>query len=216
MQKKILIVGASGHAKVIVDIVEREGRCVIMGILDRKLPAGSLFQGYEIVGRDDEAEKFSSTCDGAIIAIGDNYVRSLVAEKVGKHLPFETAIHPTAVVARGVAIGQGTVVMARAVVNPGCEVGTHCILNTAASLDHDSTLGDYASLAPGVVTGGNCHVGTFSAVSIGAILKHGVSIGPDSVVGAGSLVLTDIEANVVAYGSPARIVRMRSRGDKYL
>jgi sugar O-acyltransferase (sialic acid O-acetyltransferase NeuD family) len=216
MKQKILIVGASGHAKVIVDIVELEGRYAIAGILDKSAPVGGKFCGYEIVGRDDEGEKFAGECAGAIIAIGDNFVRSLVAQKVGAFLPFVTAIHPSATIARDAKIGPGTVVMAGVKVNPGCTIGMHCILNTGSSLDHDSTLGDFASLAPGVVTGGNCSIGAYSAVSIGAILKHGVAIGQDSVIGAGALVLSNIDANVVAYGSPARTLRKRSRGEKYL
>jgi sugar O-acyltransferase (sialic acid O-acetyltransferase NeuD family) len=216
MKKKILIVGASGHARVIVDIVECAGIYEIAGILDKNLPIGSRFQGYEVLGTDDEGGKFAGKVDGTLIAIGDNAVRARVAEKVGKFLPFVTAVHPAATVARGVEIGEGTVVMAGARINPGSVIGRFCILNTSSSLDHDCTLANYASLAPGVVTGGNCHVGEFSAVSIGAVVKHGVKIGAETVIGAGAVVLGDIEANTVAYGCPARIVRKRNHGEKYL
>jgi sugar O-acyltransferase (sialic acid O-acetyltransferase NeuD family) len=216
MKKKILIIGASGHAKVIIDIVELEGKYAIGGILDKNAPKGITFCGYEILGRDDDSAQFEGRYAGAIIAVGDNFMRSIVAAKVGRHLSFVSAIHPSATIARDAKIGPGTVIMAGARVNPGCAIGEHCILNTGSSLDHDSTLDDFASLAPGAITGGNCHIGEQSAISIGAVLRHGITIGQDTVVGAGALVLENIPANVVAYGTPARTIRERNRGDKYL
>jgi acetyltransferase-like isoleucine patch superfamily enzyme len=106
--------------------------------------------------------------------------------------------------------------MAGAVVNPCCNIGRFCIVNTNASIDHDSIMEDFSSLAPGVATGGNCRIGIFSAVSIGAILRHGVTIGDHSVVGSASTVLRDVEAFSVAYGTPAKKIRDRQQGDKYL
>jgi acetyltransferase-like isoleucine patch superfamily enzyme len=106
--------------------------------------------------------------------------------------------------------------MAGAVVNPCCQVGRFCIVNTNASLDHDCVMEDYASLAPGVTTGGNCRIGSHAAVSIGAVLRHGITIGEHSVVGAGSLVLGPVDAFSIAYGTPARKIRDRQPGDKYL
>jgi acetyltransferase-like isoleucine patch superfamily enzyme len=106
--------------------------------------------------------------------------------------------------------------MAGAAINPCCSVGRFCIMNTNSSLDHDSTLEDFASLAPGATTGGNCRIGQFSAVGIGAVMIHGIHVGEHTVIGAGSLVMKPIESFVVAYGSPARAVRNRKQGDEYL
>jgi FlaA1/EpsC-like NDP-sugar epimerase len=86
MDNKVIIVGASGQARVVIDIVECEGRLSIVGILDRKLPAGTQFQGYKVLGSDEEAERFAPLCDCAIVAVGDNFVRSLVVEKVGRFI----------------------------------------------------------------------------------------------------------------------------------
>jgi acetyltransferase-like isoleucine patch superfamily enzyme len=106
--------------------------------------------------------------------------------------------------------------MAGVVVNPCCAVGRLCILNTGASLDHDSVMHDHSSLAPHATTGGNCEIGAYSAVSIGAVLIHGVKVGEHSVVGAGAVVTRAVRPYRVVYGVPAREVRERRAGDRYL
>jgi acetyltransferase-like isoleucine patch superfamily enzyme len=106
--------------------------------------------------------------------------------------------------------------MAGAVINPSCTIGRFCIVNTKASLDHDSVMDDFSSLAPGVTVGGNCRIGTHSAIGIGAVLRHGITIGDHTVVGAGSLVMSCVESFSVAYGVPARRIRDRRQGDKYM
>jgi sugar O-acyltransferase (sialic acid O-acetyltransferase NeuD family) len=154
-----------------------------------------------------------------LIAIGDNWKRHLVSEKVKSLLPqfqFVHVVHPSAQVARGVTIGDGSVLMAGAIVNSDSGVGRFCILNTRASLDHDSLMEDFSSLAPNAVTGGNVQIGTCSAVSLGASIIHGVKIGEHSVIGAGALVVDDIPHHSVAYGTPAKVMRKRVEGDKYL
>jgi acetyltransferase-like isoleucine patch superfamily enzyme len=106
--------------------------------------------------------------------------------------------------------------MAGAIINPNSTIGEHCIVNTASSIDHDSILERFSSVAPGVITGGNVRVGEFSALSLRAAVIHGCSIGPHTIVGAGATVLKDIPAFAVAYGTPARVVRTRAAGEKYL
>lgn len=124
--------------------------------------------------------------------------------------------HPKASIGEEVSIGVRTVVMAGASISPCSSVGRFCILNPNSSRDHDSVLEDFASLAPGATTGGNRRIGHYSAISIGAILVQGIHIGEHTVVGAGSLVMKPIESFVVAYGTPAKAVRDRKHGDKYL
>jgi acetyltransferase-like isoleucine patch superfamily enzyme len=101
-------------------------------------------------------------------------------------------------------------------VGAGCTLGPGSLINTQASLDHDSNLGAFASLAPGAVTGGRVQVGERSFIGLGAQLVHGITIGADTVVGAGSLVLKDLPAGVVGYGSPARVIRTRHADEPYL
>ncbi len=217
----IVIIGSSGHAKVIIDIVEQEGRYNIAGLLDRYRKVGEQALGYQVLGQEEDLPELttSRTLRGAIAAIGDNFIRSQVAARVRDvcpDLPFVNAIHPKASIGRDVSVGEGTVIMAGVTVNPCCAIGRFCILNTNASLDHDSVMEDFSSLAPRVTTGGNCRIGGYSAVSIGAVLIHDICIGEHTVIGAGSIVLKNLESFSVAYGSPAKAIRKRKPGDKYL
>lgn len=220
--QKIIVFGASGHAKVVIDILEKSGRWEIVGIVDGKQSgaAGSVF-GHDILGADEDLPGIVEKMDvvHGIIAVGDNFLRNRIHQKILNLCPgfkFGTAVHPDSSIARGVTIGDGTVIMAGAVINSDAKVGRFCIVNTNASLDHDSHLDDFASLAPGAVLGGNVTVGPFSAVSLGAMVKHGVTIGGHAVVGAGSIVMRDVPGLSVSYGQPCRFVRSRKPGDSYL
>ncbi|MGB8419087.1 acetyltransferase [Paraburkholderia sp.] len=219
--QNIVLVGSSGHAKVIIDIVEKQGRYRIAGLIDAFRAVGEATLGYPVLGGESDLDRLVTEHDlkGVIVAIGDNSVRAKVADKVADvcpQLPFVNAVHPAASVGKGTSMGAGTVVMAGAVINADCRVGRLCIVNTKASLDHDCIMEDFSSLAPGVTTGGNCRIGSHAAVSIGAVLRHGITIGEHSVVGAGSIVLKAVDAFSVTYGNPATKVRGRQPGDKYL
>lgn len=219
--QNIVLVGSSGHAKVIIDIVEKQGTYRIAGLIDAFRAVGETTLGYPVLGGESDLTRLAIEHDlkGVLVAIGDNSVRAKVAAKVADlcpQLPFVSAVHPTACVGKGTSLGAGTVVMAGAVINADCRVGRFCIVNTKASLDHDCIMEDFSSLAPGVTTGGNCRIGSHTAVSIGAVLRHGITIGEHSVVGAGSIVMKPVDAFSVAYGSPAKKIRARQQGDKYL
>lgn len=219
--ERILIVGSSGHAKVVADIVRRAGVYTIVGLVDSFRAVGERTLGYPVLGREEDLPRLTETeqVSAVLVAIGDNFLRSTVAARVSQLCPalsFPTAIHPCASVASDVSVSEGCVIMAGAIVNPGCTVGRFCILNTKSSLDHDSHMADFSSLAPGATTGGYCRIGSHSAVSIGALLAHRVCIGEHTVVGAGATVLDNMGAFQVVYGTPAKAVRARHAGDKYL
>ena len=219
--QKMLIVGSSGQAKVIIDIVEQLGQCHIVGLIDSFRQVGETTLGYTILGGEADLPELVSAhgIEGVLIAIGDNFVRSAVATRVAALCPelaFLTAIHPSAMIGSRVTIGPGTVIMAGAVVNPCCVIERCSIINSRASLDHDSVMGEFSSLAPGVTTGGNCSIGAFAAVGIGATLKHGINIGEHVVIGAGATVISSVAPMSVAYGNPARVIRARQQGEKYL
>ena len=219
--ENIVIIGSSGHAKVIIDIVEQEGLYKIAGLLHRHQKVGEQTLGYQVLGQDEDLPQLmeNHSLRGAIVAIGDNFIRSKVVDRLREicpALPFVSAIHPKASIAKDVFIGEGTVIMAGVTINPCCSIGQFCILNTNSSLDHDSVIKDFSSIAPRVTTGGDCEIGAYSAVSIGAVLTQGIHIGEHTVIGAGSTVLKNIGSFKVAYGTPAKAVRDRKPGDKYL
>lgn len=217
----IVIIGSSGHARVIIDIIQQEGKYRIIGLIDRYRKIDEETLGYRVMGGEEDLSTLikAHALEGVIVAIGDNFSRSIVAARIRglcPDLPFVSAIHPKASVATNVSIGPGTVIMAGVCIGPCSSIGESCILNTGSSLDHDSVMLNFSSLAPRATTGGNCRIGEFSAIGIGATLIHGVNIGEHSVVGAASLVLGSVEPFVVAYGTPAKTVRRRRPGDKYL
>lgn len=205
----------------IIDIVEQGDQYRIVGLLDRKRTPGEHTLGYPILGHEEDLPQLIQThgVEGAVVAVGDNFVRADVVKRIRKanpRLPFVRAIHPAASIATDVSVGEGAVIMAGVSINSSTVVGRFCILNTNSSLDHDSTLADFASLGPRAATGGQCHVGEGAAIGIGAIIINGVRIGQHTVIGAGSLVLKAVEPFVVAYGAPAQVIRSRKPGDPYL
>lgn len=218
--KKLIIIGASGHGKVVADTVICRGEWRVLGFLDGQV-VGVVVAGLSVLGRDDELAAVAEIqgCDSVCIGIGDNFTRELQMDRCRaavSELSFPTVVHPAAVIASDVSLGEGTVVVGGAVVNVSARVGRGCILNTKSSLDHDCVMEDFASLAPGVTVGGESFVGRGAAIGIGATVLNRVRIGAGTVVGAGSTVIHDLPPGVIAYGTPARIVRERQASDPYL
>ncbi len=217
---KVLIFGSSGHSKVVIDIFEKYENIEIIGLIDGNKVIGEEILGYKIIGNEEDLpvimEKFPDT--QFFIAIGDNWIRNKVHYKILTNYSkanFISAIHPSAQIGKNVSIGLGAVIMAGAVVNSDSQIGDFTIINTNSSLDHDSVMGDFSSLAPNVAVGGNVNIGCFSAISIAATIIHGLKIGEHTIVGAGSLVLKDLDPKYVYYGIPANKIRARKIGEKY-
>lgn len=218
---RIILAGASGQAKVIADIVECAGEHQVVGVVARDQPPGSDFMGYPVLGCDTDLPALAREhgAEGAIIAIGDNWTRGRLAERYRQEMPelaFPTAVHPSSVLARGVTVGEGTIVMAGVVVNGPSRIGRHCAVCTRSSLDHDSVMEDFSSLAAGVALGGLVHVGEYSAIGMGVASRHCIRIGSHTVVGVGAVVVRDLPDHVVAFGVPARVHRTRQTGEPYL
>lgn len=217
----IVIIGASGHGGMILDIIERQGRYKVAGFIDSFKEKGSKHYGYEILGNERDIPELipKFNLHGAILAIGNNWTRKSMSDKIGKIAPtlkIVSAVHPTAIIGKSVKIGKGSVIMPGAIVNPHSTLGDFCIVNTNSSLGHDGIMEDYSSIASGVCTGGNLVVGRFSAISLGANIIENITIGAHSIVGAGSLVIKDVGNFSIVYGSPARFVRGRNMEDPYL
>jgi len=211
----LIIIGASGHAVSCANVAVSAGFNII-GFIDDAKVASSVV-GIPVFGRETFLTKHSLV--NCVVAIGDNFLRQKVVEQLLNDLPnisFSSVIHATASIGMNTQIGDGCVVMPNSVVGPNCELGAHCIVNTKASIDHDSALSDFASVAPGVTMGGGVSVGHGSAISIGVTVKHGVALGSHSVVGASSYVHDDIPNNVLCFGTPAKVIRTRTPGERYL
>lgn len=213
----IIIYGCGGHAKVVADIVEKTGKYQIIGFIDDTRSECGTFLDYPVYTSISNPHLDAITA--GIVAIGDNWVRACVVEKIIQQIPhfqFITAVYPSTHIGRGVKIGCGTVIMPGVTINADTFIGRHCILNTSSSIDHDCKFEDFVSIAPGVIVGGNVTIGPSTAVGLGTKVIHRIDIGQNTVIGAGSLVTKSLPDNIMAYGSPCKFVRARNYGDSYL
>lgn len=220
MRPRLAVVGAGGHARVILDVFRRGQVLDVVGLLDRTLPEGERF-GYRVLGTPEEIERIAGAfgITAIFVAIGDNWRRAQVTEGIAAgtaELDFPSAIHPSAVVGDDVQVGAGTSLLAGSVLGPGSRIGRGTVINTNASVDHDCSLGEYSSISPGATLAGGVEVGPYVVVGPGACVIEQVRIGEHTVVGAGAVVTRDLPSNVVAYGNPAKVVRRRDAGAPYL
>ncbi|MEM9142816.1 MAG: acetyltransferase [Bacteroidota bacterium] len=218
--KNIVIFGAYGHGSVVLDCIEKEGKYRIIGFLDSFKKRGLHLNGYTVLGSEFHLPYLiqKHNIHAGIIAIGDNWLRKLLVDRIAKIAPgfeYVHTVHPKAVIGKDVRIGKGSVVLPGAVVEANATVGTFCIVNTNASLGHHGRMGDYSSLAPKSCTGGHFILGKFSAICLGTSVIDNITISEHSVVGAGSLVVGNIGSYTVAYGAPAKKIRPRAAGEPY-
>jgi len=206
--RNIVIWGAGGHAKVVADIIRIRNEFSIEGFLDDVAPerAGEKFVGGKVLaGSEATLKKLRE--EGVvhmIIAVGNCAARLRLMDNVcqmGFTLP--AVIHPFSSIAADVSIGEGCVVAAGAVINPGSSIGRGVIVNTCASVDHDCNVGDGVHICPGSRLAGGVKIGALTWIGIGSSIKDGVTIGNNVLIGAGSVVVNDICDNMVAYGVPA-------------
>lgn len=205
-REKIFLFGASGHAKVVTDIIERQGVYQIAFLVDDDPELkGTEIYGYQILGGKAELLSHREEVSGGIVAIGSNPARIKVAAWLEENdFSFVTAVHPSAQLGRGVRIGAGTVVMAGAVINSDTVIGSNAIINTRASIDHDCSIGDGVHIAPGATLCGTIKVGDGSFICAGTTVIPNLSIGQHVIVGAGSTVIRDVPGSVKVLGSPAK------------
>jgi acetyltransferase EpsM len=199
------VFGGGGHGRVLLDVIERQGQYRAVEVLDDALAPETMVSGVPVSGgRDRLAELGAQGIRTGLIAIGDNESRESLADlALGAGLGFLKAVDPSAEIARGVPVGEGTFAARGVIVNVGCSVGAHVILNTACTVDHDSTVGPFAHLSPGVHVSGGCTIGARSHVGIGASVAQGLVIGEGAIVGAGSVVLGDVSPGTTVVGVPA-------------
>lgn len=209
----LLIFGASGHAKVIMDIVEK-GNDYTVGLVVDDNPAlqGTYIYGYRILGgRNVLSGSRTGQSRGmhAVVAIGNNRIRADIANWLcanGATLS-RALVHPSAQLARGVVVGDGSVVMAGAIINPDAHIGRNVIVNTGAVVEHDCTIGDTVHVAPGATLCGGITVGENSMVGAGVVIHPNVRIGRNVIIGAGATVLGDVQDGLTMAGTPAKPIK---------
>ncbi|WP_033068642.1 acetyltransferase [Thalassospira australica] len=201
----LVIVGASGHARVIAAAALQCGGFSVRGFIDNESRKGEMVDGLPILGGDQSFPILEKEINdiSVIIGIGDNILRREISQKIGS-VKYATVIHPSAVVAQGVEIGKGTFVAASATINPGAKIGDHVIVNTNSSIDHDCRLQDFSAVSPGAVLTGGVTVGAGAMIGAGSIVNPGLEIGEGATVGSGATVIDSILPDVVCVGVPAR------------
>jgi sugar O-acyltransferase (sialic acid O-acetyltransferase NeuD family) len=215
MNKPLYIIGAGGHAKSIAEI------CLAANInLQAFISPDSI--NSKVLGLPVLPEvplTLNPTSIQLAIAIGDNYLREIAFNSLSAKFPIEcfpTLVHPSASVAFKSKIGFGSTIHQNATVGSNSTIGIFCTLNTGSNTDHDCQIGDFSSLGPGANLGGGVILGHRAVVAIGSTVRHGLTIGTDSILGAASYAHKSLKPNSLATGSPARVIRTRTAGDKYL
>ena len=205
-REKVLIFGAGGHGKVVLDILLESGTDVQGFIDDDKSKAGKKVRGFKILGGWSCIEK--GIRSQIALGIGDNVIRKNVfnrAKRIGLTVIF--AVHPKAVVSKDVKIGEGVVIMPGAIVNPGVVLEDGVVINTAASVDHDCRLEKFCQIWPGAHLAGSVKVGEFSYIGTGVSVIPNIKIGKKTIVGAGAVVICDAPDNVTIVGNPGRVIK---------
>lgn len=193
--------GASGHAKVIIDILKSQN-VDVKGLFDDS-PQHTVIKNIPVLGRFKDYQK---SINQIIISIGNNSIRKSISEKLVNQ-QFGNAIHNTAILSDDVLIDKGTVVMHGAIIQSSTKIGKHCIVNTSASIDHDCTIEDFVHISPNATLCGNVTVCEGAQVGAGAVVVPGKRIGKWALVAAGSVVIRDVPDFATVIGNPARAIK---------
>lgn len=195
----LILYGASGHGKVIMEILEANN--LVPDAVWDDAPKDH-FLGHTVY-----APSFTQTRElyDIIISIGDNSIRRKIALRIKGQCRFITAVHPTAMVSQRSTIGAGSVVMPGVIINADSRIGAHCILNTQCVVEHDCIVSDFAHISPHATLCGNVQIGEGTHVGAGATIIPGVKIGAGCIIGAGSVVIGDVPDNVLVAGNPGKI-----------
>lgn len=212
----VVILGAGGHGKVVLDILRAAGQHNVIGFLDaNKSLAGSTICDVPVLGGMNLLPKLrqQKKIAGAIIAIGDNRARRSCASVCHEHgVELINAIHPSATISLTASIGQNVVIAASATICVDARIEDSAIINTGAIIDHETVVGEAAHIAPGAVIAGRVTVGSAAFIGLGARVIQCLSIGEESIIGAGAVVITDIPGRSTAVGVPAAVIKTPATG----
>ncbi len=208
MKDKLLIIGASGHGKVIADIALKMNKWKSIAFLDDDENIKQSMN-IEVIGKSNDAFKYIQDYD-IFVAIGNNSTRERIQdnlEDLGASIP--VLIHPDATIGKQVEIGSGTVVMAGVIINCCTRIGKGCIINTGATIDHDNIIGDYVHISPGANLSGTVKVGKRTWIGIGSVVSNNIRIIGDCKIGAGAVVIKNIDKVGTYVGVPVRIIKSK-------
>lgn len=209
---KVIGIGAGGHAKVVIDLIQLLGRYQIVGLLDPNRELwGTTVLGVPVLGGDAlMSELHQQGVRASFIGVGGTGDtrprRRLYEQLLQKGFELVTAIHPQAVVAGSVQVGDGPTIMAGAIVNPGTVLGADVLVNTGAIIEHDCVIGDHVHIASGARLAGGVQVAAGTHIGLGACIRQSIRVGTHCLVAAGAVVVDDVPDEALAMGVPARAV----------
>lgn len=207
----IVLLGAGGHCKVIIDVINSKNKYNILGLVDKDIQSKTKL-GFDVLG--DESilkEIFLSGVSNAFVCIGsinNNYLRYelfTMLKKIGFTIP--VLVHQSSVISDSVILGEGTVVMPGCFINSGTSIGSNSIINTGSIVEHDCILKNNVHICPRSVLAGNVMVSDNSIIGVGSCVIQGITISENVIIGAGSVVVKNISKNTVAFGNPCKEIR---------
>jgi sugar O-acyltransferase (sialic acid O-acetyltransferase NeuD family) len=206
---RYIILGAGGHAKVVVATLQSLGKQPLGCTTPHPSHSGAAVLGVPILGDDSILNDYDPNTTRLINGLGclsasDTHRSELFKTWKNLGYSFATIVHASAINSPETTLAEGVHVMANAVIQPGCRIGENSIINTSASIDHDCTIGSHVHIAPGVVTSGNVTVGDHAFIGTGAIVIQGISIGAGAMVAAGAVVVADVAPKTIVRGVPAK------------
>jgi len=205
--KRLMILGAGGHGKVVAEIAKLMKQWDEIAFLDDNLELKEV-NGYKVIGALRNYSLYRDKYDFAFVAIGNNKLRTdLINDIMELNIQIPVLIHPFTSISCNTQIGAGTVVMAGAVINTNTSIGKGCIINTSSSVDHDCIIGDGVHISPGVNIGGTSSIGNNTWICIGANVANNINIGRSAIVAAGAAVVRDIDDDMLVGGVPAKYIK---------
>ena len=202
---ELLLIGYSGHAFVVCDILYSQNTKIIGYFEQEEMSLNPYNLKY--LGQEDE---FDFENKEVFIAIGNNQIRAQLIKKLGPFINLSNVIHQSAEIGHGVVLGKGILITANAVINPFAKIAAGSICNTGCIIEHECEVSAFAHIAPGAVLAGNVKIGERSFVGANAVIKQGVKVGNDVIIGAGAVIINDVPDNVVMVGNPGKIIKYNS------
>ena len=214
---QIVIIGAGGQARIVYEILSFDRNVEVVAFVDNVIHGNDeQIMGIPVLGDHSVIPRLlKDGVRGAIVAVGDNEIRAAHFEKLrGMGLELVNAIHPTSYIAPSVKLGSGVTVAIGAIIGTGARIGNNVIVNNGAIIDHEDEIEDHVHIGPGCSIAGRVTVKKGVLIGIGSVVREYLTIGENSIIGAGSVVLEDMPDNVVAAGTPAKVIKTRNEGDR--
>lgn len=215
--KDIYIIGSSGHASVITELIEQLNEYKIIGFIDDYKNPNEEFLNYKIIGDTNYLISISKVKKIHVaLAIGDSNNRELIVNKLkGLDIIYPILIHPSALISKRSKISEGSIIFANSIIACNAIIGKHCLVNHACCIDHNSEIQDYVTLCPNVFIAGNTTIGNNTIIGLGSNIIEKITIGKNVYIGAGSCVINNQEDNSVTFGVPSKYIKKSDSINKF-